>query len=173
MALRESVDALLAHLVRAKDHAHGVRFQELFDAGHTEFGDVVNTHWVSCYVGGHVVGKDATLLFFCIHGVAPEDVNEELLLCRSDFAKIDLNGSLYLLDVLNLNNRRADPSMNAEHLVLRALVLDNGGKGHMVKQFIYPLKHTPRQVYVLLQPLRALLSETQVAVHISVFVVSS
>lgn len=61
--------------------------------------------------------------------------------------------------------------MNAENFVVRCFVVDNGCEWHLLKHIVDALENAVGVIYVLTKTTSAFLSESEVSVYISIFVV--
>ena len=105
--------------------------------------------------------------------VTPKNVHAHLLDRVVDITKVDAQGPLNHVDVLQLDDGVANASMDAQDSVLSRLILDDCSKWHPLEQVIQLLEDTVWFIDVLVESLSALLSQTEVAIHVSVFVVAS
>jgi hypothetical protein len=106
-------------------------------------------------------------------GVRPEELHSGLLCLVVNLAESDLEGPLNFLNVFDLDQGRADTSVNAEYLIVRALVVDNSGQRHVFEHIVKLLENRVGIVDVFTKASSALLAETVVPVNVAILVVSS
>lgn len=102
----------------AKNHAHIVDFEELFNSIGTELHDVEGLLRVPHSIGHYLE------FFLGICGVTPQKVDDQLLLLVG-YIETHFKGALDLLDFFDFLGSRADTSMDTEHLVAGLLVVDH------------------------------------------------
>lgn len=90
-----------------------------------------------------------------------------------NLAESDLKRSLDLVDVLDLLKSRPDTSVDTENFVVGALIVNDSGERHVLEHIIKFLEDRVGVVDILTETAGTLLAQTQVSVHISVFVVTS
>lgn len=88
-------------------------------------------------------------------------------------AEIDLDRSRYLLEVFNLADGGAYSSMHAEDLRVGGLVVDHSSERHHIEQVIDLVEDAVGIVDVLTKSFLALLTESEVLVHSSIFMIAS
>lgn len=91
--------------------------------------------------------------------ITPHDVHAHLLDCVSDASEGDAERPLNLIDVLKLNYRVSNSTMDAQDAIL-VLLLQKGSQRHPFEQIIDLLEHTVGVVDILIEPLGTLLAET-------------
>ncbi len=96
-----------------------------------------------------------------------------MLHCVANVAQVDAQGSLDLIDVLKLDDRVADATVDAKNTILSSFVLYNCTEWHPFEQVVELLEHTVGFVDVLMEALGTLLAETKIAIDVPIFVVAS
>ena len=96
-----------------------------------------------------------------------------MLFGGGDVSKVHGDGALDLLDVLDLVHGCADPPVDAEDFVLGGLLRDDGRQGEVVDHLVDLSEDRGWLGDVLIQALGALLTETEVTVHVFVLVVAA
>jgi hypothetical protein len=146
-------------------HAQMVAFQEHTEHVRSEESNVVLLVWIS----SEIMAK--TIFFFVFLWVAPDQVNNFLLVFGLVTSKFDFKRSRDVIETFNILERRTDTSMATEDSL--GLVTDNGSQGHLIKCFVDFGEHTVRVVDVFVKSLLALVTEAKILVDISIFVVAS
>lgn len=78
-----------------------------------------------------------------------------------------------LIDILDLLQGGTDTSVNTEHFVIGSFIINDGGEGHEFKHIIELLEDRVGVIDVFAKTAGTLLTEAEVPVDISIFVVAS
>ena len=113
--------------VRSDHHRHAISLEEGVQVVSTKEDNVVLLLRVSCEV---VLEAILVLVFM---GIGPEQVNQSLMVLTVISTKLDLSGSLNLLNSLQILNSWSNTSMAAEDL---AILANSGGKRHIFEGFV-------------------------------------
>lgn len=167
LATGEAVHTVLTNLVSAQQNLQLIVLQELVDKVRAEQRHIVLLEGISNQV--RVNAQDVIVK----RGVRPEELHSGLLCLVVNLAESDLEGPLNFLNVFDLDQGRADTSVNAEYLIVRALVVDNSGQRHVFKHIVKLLEDRVGIVDVFTKASCALLAETMVPVNVAILVVSS
>ena len=151
--------------MRPDHHAQVVSLEERINIIRAEVHHVVLFLRVS-----HVVMLEPTLFLGFVR-VAPQKIEDFLVVLRVILSKLDFEWSLDLLDALDILDSWADTSVAAEDSLL--LISDNGCKRHLLKGFIDFRENTVWVIDVLAESFGALVTEAEISVDMLVLVVSS
>jgi len=113
LSLSKVVDAVHAVLMGTDDHAQLVHLEELLDLIGPVAHDVILLQWVTLDVWMHAYHVLRS------SGVRPEEVHRHLLHLISDASEVDLEWSVDLFDVFELDNSRPEACVDTEDLVVR------------------------------------------------------
>ena len=167
LAIGEPVHSILADLVSADHNLQLVHLEELLDEVCAKQRHVVLFKRVSEQVRMHT--QDVI-----VRGrVTPEQFHCGLLGLVVDLAESDLEGSLYFFDVLYFLQGGTNTRMHTENLVVGTFIVDNGSERQILKHVVEFLEDRVGVVDVLTKTAGALLSQSQVAVHVAVLMVAS
>ena len=161
------LDGVLWVLVGPDDHADMVGGQELLYHVLAVHHDVALLVGVSQGVGVHA----CHVIIWA--WVTPEKIHSHLLCCVIDVSKSNLEWPLDLLNILNLVDTVSNASMDTHDLVAALFVIDDGSQGHVLKHIVEFVEHAAWLVDLFIEPGGALLTKSEVSVHVSVFVVTS
>ena len=106
--------------MRANDHANMVLLEEPVDDIRTVAHNVVDSGGIANGILLHAEN------FVRNSWITPKNVHAHLLHCVCDVAKSDAQGSLNLVDVLKLDDRVANTSMDTKYAILCQLISYDG-----------------------------------------------
>ena len=151
--------------MRPDHHAQVVSLEERVNIIRAEVHHVVLLLRVS-----DIVVLEPTL-FLGFVGVAPQKIEDFLVVLRVILSKLDFEWSLDLLDTLDILDSRADTTVAAEDSLL--LISDNGCKRHLLEGLIDFRENTVWVINVLAESFSALVTEAEISVDVLVLVVAS
>ena len=102
------------------DHANRVLLKELVDDVGPVHHDVVASLWITDRVLLHAKN------FIRLRRITPHDIHAHLLYLICDAAELDAERPLNLVNVLELHNRVANSSVDAQDAVLGHFVCNDG-----------------------------------------------
>ena len=163
----ELVNGVKRVLMGSNNHADVVLLQEFVDDIRAVRHDVVVLLRISDGVLLH------TKVLISHGGIRPQDVHAHLLDGVCNASKVHFEWSLDLVDVLKLDNRVANSTVDAKNAVLRSLFANYETERHPFEHIVHLLEHTVWIINILIEPLSALLSKSEVLVNTSILVISS
>ena len=161
LATREAFEAVHNALVRPQNEAGLIILQEKFDAVGAELDDV------ACAVGVADKIRLDTEFAIGVGGVGPKNVNDELLLGRSDLVD-DLKGSLDCLNLFKYLKGASNASMKTYDSIVY-----NCRQWQPVKNLVDFVKDRVWLIWLLSKTATAFISEAKCIVDPLVFVVAS
>lgn len=111
------------------------------------------------------------LLFLALVGVAPEQVDDLLVVFGVVASKFDLEGPLDVFDAINVLDGWTDTAMAAENSLL--FISDDSGQWHHIESFIDFGENRVGVVDVFSESLGAFISEAEVFIYVPILVVTS
>jgi len=151
--------------VRSEHHAQVVALQKRGQLVRPVRANVILLLRVS-----HEVVAEAFVVLSVL-GVAPQDVDYFLVVARQVTSQLDADGSLNLVDTVDVLQRRTDSTVTAQDAL--SLISDDGCKRHLLEGVVDLGEDTVRVVDVFVESLGTLVSEAVVLIHVAVLVVAS
>ena len=147
------------------DHTEVVPLQERVQVVNTKVDNVILFLRIS-----DVIVLEPSYVFAFMR-ITPKQIDNFLVVVHLIRAQLDFKRSLDLFDTLNISNSWTDATVATKDPLL--LVCDYCGKRQIVESIIDFGKTTVWIVNVFVESFGALIAESQVFIHVPVFVVSS
>lgn len=151
--------------MRSDEHAEVVTLQEGVQVVWAEVHDVILFKGIA-----DVVMLESTD-FFAFVWIAPEKIDDLLVVLNVVRTKLDFEWSLNFFDTFNVSDLGANTSMTTENTLL--LISNNNCEWKVIESIIDLSEAAVGVVDILLQSLGALVSKAEVFIDVAILVVSS